>query len=134
LHQFAFAGSPLTTLAMSGGAAFPGRTETLPAQETAQRFAAHGQPFLLVKLFTEVMIVEAGILRACQPQDGLPGGFGQASVARPAAVGVSQRRLPLFAQTLLQALNVAHAQGQELGGTGTRHVSLDASADHAHSL
>jgi hypothetical protein len=134
LHEFTFAGGARTTLAMSGGATFPGRTETFPAKETAKRFAAHGQPFLLMELFTEVMIVEADILRACQAQDGLPGGFRQASVAGPAAIGVSQPRLPVFAQTLLQAFNVTHAQGEEFGGAGTRHVSLDACTDHAHSL
>src|SRR5712692_9884286 len=39
---------------------------------------------------------------------------------REGGVGVSQSRLPVFAHALLQALNLAHAQTQESGGSGTR--------------
>jgi hypothetical protein len=80
------------------------------------------------------MVVEAGILGARQAQEGLAGALGQAAGTGPAAVGVSQRRLPVFAHTLLKALNLAHAQAQESGGSGTRQVPLDAGADYAHSL
>src|SRR5206468_6429466 len=58
----------------------------------------------------------------------------QPAVTGPAAVGVSQSRLPVFAHTLFQALDLARAQTQESGGSGTRHVSLDACADYTHSL
>jgi hypothetical protein len=56
------------------------------------------------------------------------------SPAGPAAVGVSQSRLPVFAHAFLQPLNLARAQTRESGGSGTRHISLDACTDHAHSL
>lgn len=43
-------------------------------------------------------------------------------------------RLPAFAYTFLQGLDLAHVQALESGGSGTRRVSFDARADHAHSL
>jgi len=52
----------------------------------------------------------------------------------PVAVGVSQRRLPVFAHPLFQSLDMAHALAEECGGAGTRHVSRDAGVNHAHSL
>src|SRR5260370_28810303 len=81
-----------------------------------------------------MVLVEARIGAARQLRDPLTHGIGQATVAGPSAVGVSQSRLPVFAHTLLQALNLAHAQAQQSGGSGTRHVALDACTDYAHSL
>src|SRR5258708_4565770 len=78
-----------------------------------------------------MVIVEARIGAARQLHDPLTHGVGQATVAGPPAVGVSQSRLPVFAHTFLQALNLAHAQTQESGGSGQRHVSFDAGADSA---
>ena len=81
-----------------------------------------------------MVIVEAGVLSASQAQSGLARALGQPPGVGPAAVGVCQRRLPVFAHTLLQALDLPHAQAEEFGGAGTRHVPLDARANHAHSL
>jgi hypothetical protein len=78
-----------------------------------------------------MVVVEPGIFGAGQAQGGLTGALRQPAVVGPAAVGVSQRRLPVFAHAFLQTLNLAHAQAQEFG---TRHVSLDARTNHAHSL
>lgn len=104
------------------------------AQQAAQRFAAEREALALDQLLAEMVIVEAGVGVARQLDDLLADGLGQATMAGPPAVGVSQSRLPVFAHALLQALNLAHAQTQESGGSGTRHVSLDARADDAHSL
>jgi hypothetical protein len=38
-------------------------------------------------------------------------------VTGPPAVGVRQSRLPAFAHTFLQVLNLAQAQAQEYGGS-----------------
>ena len=104
------------------------------AQQAAQCFAAEGKAFALDQFLAEMVVVEAGIGAARQLHDALAHASGQATVAGPAAAGVSQSRLPVFAHTLFQAFNLAHAQTQERGGSGTRHVSLDARTDHAHSL
>ena len=134
LHEFAFASHAQAALAMSGSTALARGAEAFLAQEAAQGFAAERETFDLVELFAEMMVVEAGILGAVQAQDRLASALGRAARAGPAAVGVSQRRLPVFAQTLFQALNLAHAQAQESGGAGTRHVSFDASSNDVHSL
>lgn len=134
LHEFSFARGAHAALAMSGSAAFAGRAEAFVAQQAAQSLATEKKALDLVELFGEMVVVEADVLGACQAQNGLASALGQATVAGPAAVGVSQRRLPGFAQALLQAFDLAHAQRQEFGGAGTRQVSLDARANHAHSL
>jgi hypothetical protein len=134
LHEFAFAGGTRTALTMSGRAAFAGRSETCVAKQATQGFASQREALDFTELFAKMVIVETGVLGPGQAQHGQAGTLGQPAVAGAAAVGVSQRRLPGFAQAFLQALNVAHAQGQEFGGAGTRHVSLDARADDAHSL
>ncbi len=134
LHELAFASDAQTALAMSGSAALAGRADAGPAEQTTQCFAAEAQAFDFVELFGQMMVVEAGIFGACQTQNVLALLVGQATVAGPAPVGVSQRRLPTFAPTLFQALNVSHAQGEQLGGAGTRHLSLHASGNDRHSL
>jgi uncharacterized protein (DUF169 family) len=134
LHEFAESRGTQATLAMSGSAAFSRRAEAVFTQQTAQRFAAEGKALALDQLFTKMVVVEAGVSAARQLHDPLAHGIGQAPVTGPAAVGVRQSRLPVFAHTPFQAFNLAHAQTEEYGGSGTRHVSLDACADHAHSL
>ncbi len=134
LHEFSFAGSAHTALTMNGSAAFAGRTEALFAKQAAQGLTSQGEAFDFTEFFAEMVVIEAGIFGAGQAQDRQAGALGQPTVAGPAAVGVSQCRLPGFAHAFFQALDVAHAQGEEFGGAGTRQVSLDASADHAHSL
>jgi hypothetical protein len=134
LHEFAEASGTHAALAMSGSAAPSRRTETVLAQQAAQGFATEGKALALDQLLAEVVVVKAGVNAACQLHDASAHGVRQAAVTGLAAVGVSQSRLPVFAHTLLQALNLAHAQTQEFGGSGTRHVSLDACADYAHSL
>jgi hypothetical protein len=81
----------------SGSTAFAGRAQTLRTEQATKRFATEVQVFDLVELFGEMVIVEAGVLGACQAQEGLAGALGEAAVAGSAAVGVSQRRLPAFA-------------------------------------
>jgi hypothetical protein len=97
-------------------------------------FATERKALALDQFFAEMVVVKAGVGAARQLDDPLAHGVRQAVGAGPAAVGVSQSRLPVFAHSLLQALNLAHAQTQESGGSGTRHVSLDARMDHGHSL
>ena len=134
LHQFTEAGGTQAALAMSGSAAFTWRAETVLAQQSAQGFATERKALMLDQLLAEMVVVKAGIGAAREIHDLLAHGVRQAAVTGSAAVGVRQSRLPVFAHTLLQALNLAHAQTQESGGSGTRHVSLDAGADYGHSL
>src|SRR5258707_12436932 len=134
LHEFAEASGPQAALAMSGSPALFGRAEAGLAQQAAQRFATEGKALALDQLLAEMVVVEAGVSAGCQLHDASADGVRQAAVTGPAAVGVSQSRLPVFAHTLFQAFNLAHAQTQECGGSGTRHVSLDACTDYAHSL
>jgi len=134
LHQFPDASDARAALAMSGSPTFARRAEAGLAQQTTQRFAAEGQALVFDEFLAEMMIIEAGILGAGQMQNPLAGGFGQPAGAGAAAVGVCQRRLPLFAQTFLQAFHLAHAQRQESGGAGTRQPSLKARTEHAYSL
>ncbi len=134
LDEFAFARDARAALTMSRSAAFARRAETFLAQKTAQRLTSKREAFDFTEFFAKMVVVEAGIFRARQAQDGLASALRQPTVAGPATVGVSQRRLPGFAHAFLQAFDLAHAQREEFGGAGTRQVSLDASADYAHSL
>jgi len=134
LHEFAEASGTQAALAMSGGAALPRRAETVLAQQAAQRFAAERKALALDQLLAEMVVVKASVSAARELDDPLAHGIRQAPGTGPAAVGVSQSRLPVFAHTLLQTLNLAHAQTQECGGSGTRHLSLDARLDHGHPL
>ena len=134
LDEFSFTRRAQTALAMGGSAAFTGRAEAFLAKKAAQGLATERESFDLVEFFGEMVVVEASILGAGQTQDSQASEIGQAAVAGPAAVGVCQRRLPGFAQAFLQAFDLAHAQAKEFGGAGTRQISLDASADHTHSL
>src|SRR5712664_394630 len=134
LHQFAEARGTQAALAMSGSAAFARRAQAVFAQQPAQRFAAEREALALDELLAEMVVVEAAVSAARELQDPLAHSIRQATVTGPAAVGVSQSRLPVFAHTPFQALNLPHAQTQESSGSGTRHVSLNACADYAHSL
>ncbi|MGA2097452.1 MAG: hypothetical protein ABSH39_14215 [Candidatus Acidiferrum sp.] len=68
-----------------------------------------------------MVVVEASVSAAGELHDLGAHGVGQLAVAGPAAVGVCQSRLPVFAHPFLQAFNLAHAQTEEFGGSGTRH-------------
>ena len=134
LHQFAFAGGTQTALAMSGRAAFAGRTETGPAQESAQGFAAQGEALDLAKFFPEMMVVETGIGGAGQANDSPAHLLWQATGAGPSAVGVRQSCLSLFPQTFLETPDLTNAEREQFGSSGARHVSFNATGNHAHSL
>src|ERR1017187_9813803 len=105
---------------MSGGAAFPGRSQTGLAQEAAQGLAAEGEALDLAKFFAEVVIVETGIGGACQTDDGLPYAGRQAAGARSSAVGVRQSRLSLLPQTFLEAPDLTDAQREQFGASRKR--------------
>ncbi len=110
LHQFAEASGPQAALAMSGSTALSRGAETVVAQQAAQGFPTEGKALALDQLFAEVVVVEAGVGAARELHDALAHDVRQATVAGPAAVGVSQSRLPVFAHALFQAFNLAHAQ------------------------
>ncbi len=134
LYQFAFAGGSQTALAMSGSAAFAGRADAGLAQKTAQGLAAEGEAFELAKFFAKVVVVEAGIGGAGQSDHGLADTTRQAAGAGPSAVGVRQSRLSLLPQTLLETFDLTDAKREQFGGSGARHVSLNTTGNHAHSL
>ena len=66
------------------------RTATFLAEQATPGLAAKVKAFDLVEFFGEVLVVEAGVFRAGQAQEGLAGARGQATVAGPAAVGVKR--------------------------------------------
>jgi hypothetical protein len=134
LHKFAEARGTHAALAMSGRTALSRRAKSVLTQQPAKGLAPERKALVLDELLAEMVIVEARVSVARQLHDPLAHGIGQATVAGPPAVGVCQSRLPLFAHTFLQSFNLAHAQTQEHGGSGTRQVSLDAGTDHAHPL
>jgi hypothetical protein len=134
LHEFAEPRGTHAALAMSGSTALAGRAETVLAQQATQRFATERKAFALDQLLAEMVVVEAGVGAARELDDPPAHGIRQATGAGTPAVGVSQSRLPAFAHPFLQAFHLAHAQTKESGGSGTRHISLDACVDHAHSL
>jgi hypothetical protein len=134
LHQFAFAGGTQTALAMRGSAAFSRRAQTGLTQKTTESFAAEGEALDLTQLFAEGVIVEAGIGGTGQAKDGLANTAGQAPGTGPSAVGVRQSRLALLPQTFLEAPDLTDAKREQFGGSGTRHVSLNATGNHTHSL
>ena len=134
LQEFAKPSGTQAALAMSGSPAFSRRADPVLAQQAAKSFATEGKALALDQLLAEMVVIEAGIFAARQLHQLLAHGVGQATVAGSPAVGVCQSRLPGFAHPFLQAFNLPHAQTQKYGGSATRHVPLDACADHAHSL
>ncbi len=80
------------------------------------------------------MIVEAGVLRASQAQDGLPGAFGPAAVAGTAAVGVCQSRCAALPVAGLETFDLPWRKIEQLRGSGTRQLSLHTSGNDCHSL
>lgn len=133
-EHFALASAAKTSLAVLRRAPFLGGAETVLAEQTAERFPAERNTFPLAKLLAEMMIVKTHITGAGEMQDTLPHTCRKTARARPTATGVCQRRLPVFAHAFPQAFNLAHAQAQEFGGSGTRHLSLQASRNYRHSL
>src|SRR5260370_35378290 len=81
-----------------------------------------------------MVVVKARIGTARQLHDPRAHGIGKPTVTGPPAVGVTQSRLPAFAHTFLQALNLAHTQTQECGGSGTNQASPPAPADYGPTL
>src|SRR5450755_2876029 len=92
LHEFAEPRGTQASLAMRGSTAFSRRTETVLAQQTAQRFAAQRKALALQQLLAEMVVVETCVGAARQLYDPLADGVGQAPVAGPAAVGVRSSR------------------------------------------
>jgi hypothetical protein len=133
-EHFALTSAAKTSLAVRGSAPFLGRAQAILAEQTAERLPAERNTFDLAKLFAEMMIVKTDIASACEMQDAVSHTRRKAARARLAATGVCQSRLPVFAHTFPQALNLAHAQAQEFGGSDTRHLSLQASSNYRHSL
>jgi hypothetical protein len=119
---------------MSGSAALARRTQTGLAQQSAQSFAAEREAFDLAQFFAEMMIVETGIGGTSQAQYRAANLGGQATGAGASAVGVCQSRLPVFAQASLKTTNLTDAEREQVGGSGTRHGSFNASRNHTHSL
>ncbi len=119
---------------MSGSAAFAGRAETGLTQKPAEGFAAEGEALDLAQFFAEVVIVEAGIGGAGQADRSLAYPVGQATGAGPSPVGVRQSRLPMLLQAFLETFDLTNAEREQFGGSGARHVSLDAARNYAHSL
>ena len=134
LYQFAFTGGAQTALAMSGSAAFSGRADAGLAQQPAEGFATEGEALDLAKFFAEMVIVEAGIGGAGQTKGGLAHPFRQTAGTGLSAVGVRQSRLPLLSQTFLETSDLTDAKREQCGGSGARHVSLNAAGNYAHSL
>src|SRR5271169_601677 len=134
LHQFAFAGGTQTALAMSRSPAFPGRSQTGLAQKTAEGLATEGKTLDLTEFFAEVVIIETGIGGTGQANDGLANPGRETPGAGPSAVGVRQSRRPLLPQTFLKTFDLTSAEREQGGGSGARHVSLNAIGNHAHSL
>ena len=96
------------------------------AEQTAQGLAAEGEPFDLTELFAEMMIVETGVARASQVEDAGTHGLGQAARAGTTAAGVCQSRCAALPITGFEALDMPRRQIEQLRGSGTRQVSLDA--------
>ncbi len=119
---------------MSRSAALAGRADAGLAQKTPQGFATEGETLDLAKFFAEVVIVEADISGAGQANHGLAYAGGQTTGAGSPAVGVRQSRLPLLSQTFLETPDLTNAKREQCGGSGARHVSLNAARNYAHSL
>ena len=134
LYQFALAGGAQTALAMSRGAALAGRAQTGLTQETTKGFATEGEAFDLAEFLAEVVIIEASVSGARQPQDAAAHPVGQTAGAGAPAAGVRQSRLPSLSQTFLETSDLTDAEREQFGGSGTRHVSPRTARNYAHSL
>ena len=119
---------------MSGGTAFARRADSGSAQQAAESFPAEGETFPLDELVTKVMIVEAGLCRPRQVQDGLTRAFGQEAAAGAAAVGVCQSRCAASPITGFETFDVPRRKVEQLRGSGARQVSLHTSGNDFHSL
>src|SRR5260370_16424888 len=104
LRQYSELGGGQATLPMGGSAALSGRAETGLPQEAAQGLAAQGETLDLAKFLAQVVIVEAGIGRAGQTDDGLPHSGGQAAGTGSSAIGVRPSGPPLLPKNFLYTL------------------------------
>jgi hypothetical protein len=134
LHEFAEPCGTHAALAMSGSTPLSGRAEAVAAQQSTKSFATERKALALDQLLAEMVIVEAGIGAARQLDDPLAHGVRQTTGAGTAAVGVSQSRCAALPVTGFVALDMPRPEVEQLRGSGSRHVSLDACADDAHSL
>src|SRR5260370_13449996 len=108
---------------MGGSGAVSGRAETGLPQEAAQGLAAQGETLDLAKFLAQVVIVEAGIGRAGQTDDGLPHSGGQAAGTGSSAIGVRQSCLAPLPKTFLETLDLSDAEREQFGSSCPRHVS-----------
>ena len=127
LDEFAFASRAEAALAVSRRAAFSGGAEAFAAQQTAEGLAAEGEAFMFDELLAEMMIVEAGVAGARQTEDALAGAFGQAAGTGATAAGVCQSRCAALPITGFEALDMSRREVEQLRGSGTRQIPLDAS-------
>jgi len=107
LDQFALTSRAQTALAMSGWSALTRRTNAVDTEQPAQGFAAQREAFLFDELVVQVMIVEAGVARACQSEDTDARALGQTAVAGPAAADVRQSRCAALPVARLQPFDMA---------------------------
>ena len=124
LHQFSDSSRSQAALTMRRGTPLSGRAQTGLSQQASQGLAAESEALDLAEFFAEMVIVKTGIGGASQPQDGAAGLGRQTPGAGSSAVGVSQSRLPVFAQAFLETFDLTDAEREQYGGSGTRHVSF----------
>src|SRR5260370_8711558 len=103
---------------MGGSGAVSGRAETGLPQEAAQGLAAQGETLDLAKFLAQVVIVEAGIGRAGQTDDGLPHSGGQAAGTGSSAIGVRQSCLPPVPTTFFKPLSLTDPERSQLAHSG----------------
>jgi len=69
------------------------RSDAVRAEQATQGFAAQRESFILDKPLVEMMIVEAGVARACPSEDAVAPEFGQATADGAAVADVCRSRL-----------------------------------------
>src|SRR5258708_15935534 len=74
---------------MSGSTALSRGAEAVLAQQPAKRFATEREALVFHEFLAEMVIVEADVGAAGQPQEALAHGLGQAAVAGPPPLGVT---------------------------------------------
>jgi hypothetical protein len=71
LHEFGELRGRPAALAMRGSTTFSGRAQAVLAEQSAKGFATEGETLVFHKFLAKVVIVEARVRAACQPQDAL---------------------------------------------------------------
>ena len=133
-HHHAETGAAQAAGAVLAGAALLRRSQLGSPQDAAHGLAADLEILLGVQFFTEMRIVEAGILAARQFEDGAPLQRGQSPGHRPSAVAVLHPTDAVGTIAPLEPLHLSLTQLQQTSSLAYAQPPAHCILNHFHAL